>query len=79
MEVEQRLARALILFHDKLQTTTFTLPISKKDLAGLVGTTPESISRKLMSLNSQKLIKTDGKRQIEILEPDHLKQLAGMN
>jgi CRP-like cAMP-binding protein len=79
MEVEQRLARALILFHDKLHTESFTLPISKKDLAGLVGTTPESISRKLMSLNCQKLIKTDGKRQIEILELDQLKQLAGMS
>lgn len=81
MEVEQRLARALILFHDKMNATngTFTLPITKKDLASYIGTTPESVSRKLLSFMSQKLIDMDGRRQIQILELDQLKQIAEIN
>jgi CRP/FNR family transcriptional regulator len=81
LEVEQRLARALILFHDKMnaQNGTFTLPISKKDLASFIGTTPESVSRKLLIFISQKLIRMDGRRQIKILELDQLKQLAEIN
>ena len=56
LEVEQRLARALVLFHDKMNTKTgaFTLPITKKDLASFIGTTPESVSRKLLAFMSQK-------------------------
>jgi CRP-like cAMP-binding protein len=78
LEVEQRLARALLLFHDKMKAKngTFTLPISKKDLASYIGTTPETISRKLLSFMSQKLINTDGRRNIKILEWDQLKLLA---
>jgi CRP/FNR family transcriptional regulator len=81
MEVEQRLARALILFHDKMNATngTFTLPITKKDLASFIGTTPESVSRKLLSFMSQKLISMDGRRQIQILELDLLKQVASIS
>jgi len=81
MEVEQRLARALILFHDKLNARngTFTLPITKKDLASYIGTTPESVSRKLLAFMSQKLIAMDGRRKIQILELDQLKQMAEMN
>ncbi len=79
MDVEKRLARALLLFHEKLHTEDgrFTLPITKKDLGGLIGTTPESISRKLQSFTSQKIITIEGQRHIHILEPDRLKQLAG--
>jgi CRP-like cAMP-binding protein len=81
MEVEQRLARALILFHDKMNSKngTFTLPITKKDLAGYIGSTPESVSRKLLSFMSQKLIKMNGRRQIQILELDLLKQVSGIS
>lgn len=80
MEVEQRLARALVLFHDKMQAQngTFTLPITKKDLAGYIGTTPESVSRKLLSFMSQGLIHMDGRRNIQILELEQLKQIAGL-
>jgi CRP-like cAMP-binding protein len=81
MEVEQRLARALILFHDKMNAIngTFTLPISKKDLASYIGTTPESVSRKLLSFMSKKLISMDGRRQIQILELTPLKQISGIS
>ncbi|MCM2533928.1 Crp/Fnr family transcriptional regulator [Neobacillus pocheonensis] len=81
MEVEQRLARALILFHEKMnaQNGTFSLPISKKDLASFIGTTPESVSRKLLTFMSQELIRMDGRRQIQILELDQLKEIAEIN
>ncbi|HJV17406.1 MAG TPA: Crp/Fnr family transcriptional regulator [Bacillales bacterium] len=78
LEVEQRLARALLLFYDKAkaQNGSFALPISKKDLASYIGTTPETISRKLLSFMSQKLIHTDGRRNIKILDIDQLKLIA---
>jgi CRP/FNR family transcriptional regulator len=81
MEVEQRLARALVLFHDKMKAKngTFSLPISKKDLASFIGTTPESVSRKLVSFIAQKLITMDRGRQIQILELNQLKMIAEMN
>ena len=80
MEVEQRLARALLLFQEKTKAKNgiFNLPISKKDLASLIGTTPESVSRKLLSFMSQNLINTDGRKSIQILEPEKLKMIAGL-
>ena len=80
MEVEERLARALLLFHDKMHAIngTFTLPISKKDLASYIGTTPESVSRKLLSFTSKNVISMNGPRQIQILGMDQLKQIAGI-
>ncbi|WP_423801131.1 Crp/Fnr family transcriptional regulator [Neobacillus sp. SAB-20_R2A] len=78
MEVEQRLARALILLHDKQRAAggAFTLPITKKDLASYIGTTPESVSRKLLAFAKQKLIALDGPRQLQILELEQLKKIA---
>lgn len=78
MEVEQRLAKVLVLFHDKMRARNgiFELPITKKDLASYIGTTPESVSRKLLSFMSQKLIEMDGRRQIQILELEKLKEIA---
>ncbi|MEH7179995.1 Crp/Fnr family transcriptional regulator [Neobacillus vireti] len=81
LEVEQRVARALVLFHDKMNRENgyFTLPITKKDLASFIGTTPESISRKLLTFMSKKLIHMEGQRQIKILELDQLKKLAELH
>lgn len=81
LEVEQRLARVLVLFYQKMnpQDGMFTLPISKKDLASYIGTTPESVSRKMLTFISQKLIKMDGRRKIQILELDQLKEIAGLD
>lgn len=78
MEVEQRLAKALLLFHEKMniENKTFTLPITKKDLASFIGTTPESVSRKLLTFMSKNLIRMEGQRQIQILEMDQLKRIS---
>lgn len=80
MEVEQRLAKALLLLHDKLniRNETFTLPITKKDLASFIGTTPESVSRKLLKFISNNIIRIEGQRQIQILEIDHLKRISDL-
>jgi CRP-like cAMP-binding protein len=78
MEVEQRLAKALLLFHEKMKIKNepFRLPITKKDLASLIGTTPESVSRKLLTFMSQDIIRMEGQRMIQILEMDQLKEIA---
>lgn len=78
MEVEQRLASVLLLFHNRMQSKNgkFTLPISKKILASLIGTTPETISRKLVSFVSSNLIELHGQRDIHILDLEGLKKKA---
>ncbi|WP_042357376.1 Crp/Fnr family transcriptional regulator [Bacillus rubiinfantis] len=48
------------------------LPMSKKDLASYLGTTPETISRKLTEFEQQGLIKQKPHRRIEILDLDGL-------
>ncbi|WP_425311858.1 Crp/Fnr family transcriptional regulator [Neobacillus novalis] len=50
----------------------FVLPMSKKDLASYLGTTPETISRKLADLEDQGLIKQKPRKRIEILDLDGL-------
>ncbi|MFP7299151.1 Crp/Fnr family transcriptional regulator [Neobacillus niacini] len=78
MEVEQRLAKALLLFHEKMKVKNeaFTLPITKKDLASFIGTTPESVSRKLLAFMSKNIIHMEGQRQLQILELDQLKRIS---
>lgn len=80
MEVEQRLARAILLFHGKIrrESMCFTLPVTKKDMASLIGTTPETLSRRLVSFVSQNVIAMNGRREIKILDYEKLKALAGL-
>lgn len=80
MEVERRLASVLLLFNEKANTQnmneSFKLPISKKVLASLIGTTPETISRKLVSFSTDGIISMKGQRNIQILELAKLKKIA---
>ncbi|MGJ7923028.1 Crp/Fnr family transcriptional regulator [Neobacillus sp. LXY-4] len=48
------------------------LPMSKKDLDSYLGTTPETISRKLTELEQQGYIKQKSNKKIEILDLDGL-------
>jgi CRP/FNR family transcriptional regulator, anaerobic regulatory protein len=50
----------------------FTLPMSKKDLASYLGTTPETISRRLSDLEENGYIKQKPKKMIEIVDLDGL-------
>ncbi|MCT3049865.1 Crp/Fnr family transcriptional regulator, partial [Leuconostoc mesenteroides] len=50
--------------------TYVTLPMSKKDLATYLGTTPETISRKFSSLEERGLIKRHTQKCVEIFDLD---------
>ncbi|MGE5619637.1 MAG: Crp/Fnr family transcriptional regulator [Sphingomonadaceae bacterium] len=54
---------------------TFQLPMSKKDLASYLGTTPETISRKMAELEDAGLIRQLPQRRIKVLDPDGLLQV----
>lgn len=80
LEVERRLAKILLLFQQKNNPNikTFDLPVSKKDLAALIGTTPETLSRKLVSLESLEILKMQGRKGITIVDYDGLTEIAGV-
>lgn len=71
--VERRIA--LYLLECAEQGLLFTLPMSKKDLASFLGTTPETISRKLREFEEAGWIKQRPHRQIEILDQSALANL----
>ncbi|MHC0036148.1 Crp/Fnr family transcriptional regulator [Pseudoneobacillus sp. C159] len=78
MEVERRLAKALLLFMERENDDDyFQLPVPKKDFASLIGATPETLSRKLVNLQSTEVIELDGRRGIRLLDIDKLKEIAG--
>ncbi|MFL2106418.1 Crp/Fnr family transcriptional regulator [Desemzia sp. FAM 23991] len=72
-KVETRLALFLAECLDsETDTTEFVLPMTKKDLASYLGTTPETISRKLSDLEDSGLIKQKPKKKIQVLNLDGL-------
>ena len=77
-DVESRLAEYLL----GLPTTwrggvaVVTLPLAKKDVASLLDTTPESLSRALKSLAGQGLIETGAGRSVSITQSARLQQLV---
>lgn len=70
--VEARLANYLTETAAALKTNTFKLPIKKKDLATFLGTTPETISRKLTLFEQQGLITQQAGKVIKINDADQL-------
>lgn len=70
--VEARLANYITETAAALKTDTFKLPLKKKDLATFLGTTPESISRKLALFERQGLITQKPGKVIEINNADQL-------
>lgn len=78
--VEQRIAHTLIQFakeqaSNKETDLSITLPLSKGNLAGLIGTTLETLSRNLASMESKGLIKLEGQRKIIIKNINELRQV----
>jgi CRP-like cAMP-binding protein len=72
-KVETRIALFLAeALEDPSESNEVELPMSKKDLASYLGTTPETISRKLTELEQQGLIKQKSHKRIEILDLDGL-------
>ncbi|QAY60349.1 Crp/Fnr family transcriptional regulator [Microbacterium protaetiae] len=55
------------------------MPLPKKDIASLLDTTPESLSRQLRRLSDSGLIRQQPKRRVEITDVDALTALAGLD
>jgi CRP-like cAMP-binding protein len=77
-DVESRVAEYLLGLHGSWSGggATVTLPMAKKDVAALLDTTPESLSRSLRSLSDKGLIVIGSGRSISITHPDLLRQAA---
>ncbi len=75
-EIPARLATYLLYLADEQGSfDQVTLSISKGQLASLLGTIPETLSRIFAKLSSQQLIQVEG-RKIALLDPEGLKDLA---
>lgn len=75
-EVPGRLATYLIyLSREQGNTSTVTLPVSKGQLASLLGTIPETLSRIFNKMSSQGLIEVKGS-DIHLLQMEGLQELA---
>jgi len=76
-EVPGRLSAYLLyLSETKSQSINLTLDISKAQLASLLGTIPETLSRILARMSSEELIESDGQRSIKIVDRQGLEELA---
>lgn len=71
-DVEHRIAAYLVELADDAGTTSIRLPISKKDLASYLGTTPETLSRKLAHFEDAGWIRQDGQRRIDLVDYNSL-------
>lgn len=70
---EQRLASYLVdLLPPDGSTTVVELPMSQKNLASYLGTTPETLSRKLKELEELHLIERLSSKKIKLLDEDEL-------
>ena len=77
-DVPGRLATYLFDLHGRAGNPDIALDIPKGQLAVLLGTTPESVSRAFARLRDDGLIAMTGK-QFTILDPDGLASLAGID
>jgi CRP/FNR family transcriptional regulator, dissimilatory nitrate respiration regulator len=77
-EVPQRIAAFLLHAmpeNDKDKKNTFELTISQRELAKILGATPEALSRSFKKLENDKILQVDG-RKINIINGEALQDLA---
>lgn len=81
-DVEQRIANFLLLEIEKNETINkeikeyeITLPVSKRDLASLIGTSQETLSRKLSIFQDNGWIKLKGQRIITVTDRESLENM----
>lgn len=75
-DVETRTASYLIRLLQDKNTEEIVLPMSKKDLASYLGTTQETISRRLSNFQSNGWIEQEGQRKIRILNRKALERVS---
>lgn len=77
LKVDTRVIHLLVLFHDQWGkhledgSVDITLPITRNDLASMIGAHPDSVTRAIKSLESKGLVQVEGK-SILIEEFDQL-------
>ena len=75
-QVNGRLAEAILYFSDNIYNShSFTLPVSKSELADLIGSTRESVTRVLFSFKREHIIKLEGK-ELSINDREMLEQIS---
>ena len=74
----ERVARLLLGLRDRLNPDGRTIdpPFSRSDVADLLGMRAETLSRSLLALERAGLIRRNGPKKIEILDPDGLAKVA---
>jgi len=75
-DVETRVAGYLLELAKEKEANEVVLPMSKKDLASFLGTTQETISRRLSSFQTNGWIEQKGHRVIKIIDQDALVEIA---
>lgn len=81
-DVEQRVAGFILQLAANKEKKSdgsidITLSVSKRDLASLIGTSQETLSRKLSLFQDNGWIKLQGQRNITILDEQALRKIAG--
>ena len=71
-DTETRVALYLIQQAESSQSKDIRLPMSLKDLSSYLGTTPETISRKLAKFEDEVLIQQYDQRAIRIVDMENL-------
>jgi CRP/FNR family transcriptional regulator len=75
-QMDGRFSELLLYLSDVLyESNPFTLTISRKEIAGLISTTPESVSRLIGEFRERGLIRNKG-HVFELLDKDQLKDIC---
>ncbi|MBO0993912.1 Crp/Fnr family transcriptional regulator [Bacillus sp. SD088] len=74
-DTEKRIATYLLELVEGQEESTITLPMAKKDLASYLGTTPETVSRKLAEFQGRGWIEQTGQRKIHIHSTQALEEI----
>lgn len=74
-DIEQRIIKTLLDEVNHSSNNEFTLPFSKSDFASMIGTTRETLSRKLAKFQDHGWIELNGQRDIRILNKQMLQDI----
>lgn len=74
-DTEKRIAAYLVELAKNQASPSITLPMTKKDIASYLGTTPETVSRKLAEFQENGWIQQTGQRKMRVLNMGALEYL----